>query len=310
MTPPAQQTPRRVRLVGVPMDLGAGRRGVDMGPSAMRVAGLNDKIRALGYDVDDQGNVAVEQPEAVPDGPQKARYLPQIMQTCMRVSDLVQRAVAAEKLPLVLGGDHSIAIGSVSGLGSHFRERGERAGLIWVDAHADMNTPDTSPSGNVHGMPLACCLGRGPRELVEINGWFPKVEPRNAVLIGIRDVDQLERSAVRETGIKAFTMREIDEMGMRTVMREAIAIASDGTGGFHVSFDMDAVDPREAPGVGTPVRGGLTYREAHLVMEMVCDCGGMKSLEMVEVNPVIDEANRTAILAVELVMSALGKRIL
>jgi arginase len=297
-------------IIGAPMDLGAGRRGVDMGPSAMRVAGLNDKIRALGYDVDDQGNVAVEQPEAVPDGPQKARYLPQIMQTCMRVSDLVQRAVAAEKLPLVLGGDHSIAIGSVSGLGSHFRERGERAGLIWVDAHADMNTPDTSPSGNVHGMPLACCLGRGPRELVEINGWFPKVEPRNAVLIGIRDVDQLERSAVRETGIKAFTMREIDEMGMRTVMREAIAIASDGTGGFHVSFDMDAVDPREAPGVGTPVRGGLTYREAHLVMEMVCDCGGMKSLEMVEVNPVIDEANRTAILAVELVMSALGKRIL
>jgi arginase len=297
-------------IIGAPMDLGAGRRGVDMGPSAMRVAGLNEKIRALGYEVDDQGNVAVEQPEAVPDGPQTARYLPQIMQTCTRVADLVQRAVAAEKLPLMLGGDHSVAIGSVSGVASHFRERGERTGLIWVDAHADMNTPDTSPSGNIHGMPLACCLGRGPRELVEINGWSPKIEPRNAVLIGIRDVDQLERAAVRETGIKAFTMREIDEMGMRTVMREAIAIANDGTAGFHVSFDMDAMDPREAPGVGTPVRGGLTYREAHLVMEMVCDCGGMKSLEMVEVNPVIDEANRTAILAVELVMSALGKRIL
>jgi arginase len=297
-------------IIGAPMDLGAGRRGVDMGPSAMRVAGLNEKIRALGYEVDDQGNVAVEQPEAVPDGPQTARYLPQIMQTCTRVADLVQRAVAAEKLPLMLGGDHSVAIGSVSGVASHFRERGERTGLIWVDAHADMNTPDTSPSGNIHGMPLACCLGRGPRELVEINGWSPKIEPRNAVLIGIRDVDQLERTAVRETGIKAFTMREIDEMGMRTVMREAIAIANDGTAGFHVSFDMDAMDPREAPGVGTPVRGGLTYREAHLVMEMVCDCGGMKSLEMVEVNPVIDEANRTAILAVELVMSALGKRIL
>jgi arginase len=297
-------------IIGAPMDLGAGRRGVDMGPSAMRVAGVNDKIRALGYEVDDQGNVSVEQPEAVPDGPQRARYLPQITQTCTRVADLVQRAVAAEKLPLILGGDHSVAVGSVAGVASHFRETGQRTGLIWVDAHADMNTPETSPSGNVHGMPLACCLGRGPRELIEINGWAPKIEPRNAVLIGIRDVDQLERAAVRETGIKAFTMREIDEMGMRTVMREAIAIANDGTAGFHVSFDMDAMDPREAPGVGTPVRGGLTYREAHLVMEMVCDCGGMKSLEMVEVNPVIDEANRTAILAVELVMSALGKRIL
>lgn len=292
------------------MDLGAGRRGVDMGPSAMRVAGLNDRIRALGYDVDDQGNVAADQPESVPDGPHTARYLPQIMQTCTRVADLVQRAIAADKLPLVLGGDHSVAIGSVTGVASHFRERGERTGLIWVDAHADMNTPETSPSGNIHGMPLACCLGRGPADLAGINGWSPKVEARNTVLIGIRDVDQLERSAVRESGIKAFTMREIDEMGMRTVMREAIAIAGDETAGFHVSFDMDAVDPREAPGVGTPVRGGLTYREAHLVMEMVSDSGGLKSLEIVEVNPVIDEANRTAILAVELVMSALGKRIL
>ena len=299
-----------VAIIGVPMDLGAGRRGVDMGPSAMRVAGLNDKIRALGYQVDDQGNVAAEQPESVPDGPQRARYLPQITQTCTRVADLVQRAVKANKLPIVLGGDHSVAIGTVAGVASHFRERGERAGLIWVDAHADMNTPETSPSGNVHGMPLACCLGRGPRELIEINGFAPKIDARNAVLIGIRDVDALERAGVRESGMKAFTMREIDEMGMRTVMREAIAIAGDGTAGFHVSFDMDAVDPREAPGVGTPVRGGLTYREAHLVMEMVCDSGGMKSLEMVEVNPVIDEANRTAILAVELVMSALGKRIL
>jgi arginase len=299
-----------VAIIGAPMDLGAGRRGVDMGPSAMRVAGLNDRIRALGYAVDDQGNVAVEQPESVPDGPQKARYLPQITGTCARVADLVQRAVGAGTLPIVLGGDHSVAVGSVAGAASHFRGRGERIGLIWVDAHADMNTPETSPSGNVHGMPLGCCLGRGPRELVELCGWSPKIEARNAVLIGLRDVDHLERSAVRETGIKAFTMREIDEMGMRTVMREAIAIAGDGTAGFHVSFDMDAVDPREAPGVGTPVRGGLTYREAHLVMEMVCDCGGMNSLEMVEVNPVIDEANRTAILAVELLTSALGKRIL
>lgn len=302
--------PRSIAVIGAPMDLGAGRRGVDMGPSAMRVAGLDDRMRALGYEVDDQGNVEVEQPEAVPDGPQSARYLPQITHTCSRLAEMVERAVAAEKLPLVLGGDHSVAIGSVAGVASHARRRDQKIGLIWVDAHADMNTPDSSPSGNIHGMPLACCIGMGPRELADLNGWSPKVEPRNVVLIGIRDVDARERPHVRDSGVRAFTMRDVDEMGMRTVMREAIAIASDGTAGFHVSFDMDAVDPREAPGVGTPVRGGLTYREAHLVMEMVNDAGGMLGLEIVEVNPVIDEANRTAILGVELVMSALGKRIL
>jgi arginase len=299
-----------ISVLGAPMDLGAGRRGVDMGPSAMRVAGLDEKIQSLGYEVKDLGNIEVDQPEAVPEGPQRARYLPQIAQTCTRLAETIERVKEDAAVPLVLGGDHSIAIGTLTGVASHYRKRNQRVGLIWIDAHADMNTPETSPSGNVHGMPLACIIGMGPNELTQLNGFAPKVEARNVVLVGIRDVDQLERPYVRQTGVRAFTMREIDEMGMRAVMREALAIACDGTAGVHISFDMDAVDPREAPGVGTPVRGGLTYREAHLAMEMVCDSQQMLSMEVVEVNPVIDEANRTGILGVELVMSALGKRIL
>ena len=299
-----------VAIIGAPMDLGANRRGVDMGPSAMRVAGLGDRIRALGYEVRDLGNILVDQPESVEAGHQKARYLSHIAQGCTRLSEKVEGALQAGQLPIVLGGDHSIAIGSVAGASTYYRKRKEKVGIIWVDAHADMNTPETSPSGNIHGMPLTCCVGLGPKELTEIDGFAPKVDPKNVVLIGLRDVDPLERSYVRQTGVKAFTMREIDEAGMRTVMREAIAIATDGTAGFHLSFDMDAVDPREAPGVGTPVRGGLTYREAHLVMEMAFDSSQMSSLDLVEVNPVIDEVNRTAVLGVELVLSALGKRIL
>jgi arginase len=218
--------------------------------------------------------------------------------------------VEAGKFPLVLGGDHSIAVGTVSGVSHAFRKRSGSIGLIWVDAHADMNTPETSPSGNVHGMPLACCVGRGPRELTDIFGYCPKVAGRNVALVGIRDVDVTERPVVRESGVTAFTMRDIDELGLRKVMEQAIGIASEGTAGFHLSFDMDFVDPMEAPGVGTPVRGGVTYREAHLAMETICDCSQMVSMEIVEVNPVLDEVNRTALLGVELVMSAMGKKIL
>ena len=214
-------------------------------------------------------------------------------------------------MPLVIGGDHSVSIGTLSGMARHLRKRRERLGLIWMDAHADMNTPETSLSGNVHGMPLACITGNGPRELTHIFGFAPKVDPRRVALVGIRDVDILEAPHVKQSGVRPFTMRHIDERGMRAVMREAIEIASGGSGGrFHLSFDMDGVDPAEAPGVGTPVRGGFSYREAHLAMEMVCDSGLLASLEFVEVNPVLDEANRTALLAVELVLSALGKRIL
>jgi len=281
-----------------------------MGPSAIRVANLNRRLASLGYEVEDLGNIAVDQPETSPEGPSDARYLPQIAATCRRVGLAVEKAKSEGKLPLVLGGDHSIAIGTMAGLSKYFRKKKQHIGLIWIDAHADMNTPETSPSGNIHGMPLACCIGLGPKELTGLFGYSPKVAPRNVALVGVRDVDQLEAPHVRDSGIRAFTMRHIDERGLRSIMEEAIAIASDGTAGFHLSLDMDYVDPKEAPGVGTPVRGGGTYREAHLAMEMICDSGKMLSMEVVEVNPVIDEVNRTADLAVELVMSALGKRIL
>jgi len=299
-----------IAIVGAPLDLGAGRRGVDMGPSALRLAGLNQKLSTLGYEVEDLGNVSVAQQESVPSSTDNARYLPQIAATCEKLAAKVENAIETGKFPLVLGGDHSIAVGTVSGVSHAFRKRSVSIGLIWVDAHADMNTPETSPSGNVHGMPLACCVGRGPRELTDIFDYCPKVDGKNVALVGIRDVDITERPIVRESGATAFTMRDIDELGLREVMKQAIAIASQGTEGFHLSFDMDFVDPMEAPGVGTPVRGGVTYREAHLAMETICDCSQMVSMEIVEVNPVLDEVNRTALLGVELVMSAMGKKIL
>jgi arginase len=299
-----------IAIIGVPLDLGAGRRGVDMGPSAVRVANLNARLSEIGFDVDDLGNVPVAQPEGHPEGKPEAKYLPQITQTCTYLAELVQKQMAAGRRPLILGGDHSLAVGTVSGVSRHLRERGEKLGMIWIDAHTDMNTPASSPSGNVHGMPLACCIGLGPKELTDIFGYSPKVAPENVALVGIRSVDDQERNNVQKSGVHAFTMRDIDERGMRWVIEESIKIAGAGTAGFHVSLDMDAVDPREAPGVGTPVRGGITYREAHLAMEILSDSGRMTSMEVVEVNPVIDEVNRTAVLAVELVMSAMGKRIL
>ncbi len=299
-----------IAVIGAPLDLGAGRRGVDMGPSAVRLASLNERLRALGYTVRDLGNIAVDQPESAAVGHQQARYLAEIARASRRLADAVGRAAGEGATPLVLGGDHSVAIGTISGMARHLRRRKAALGLIWIDAHADMNTPDTSPSGNVHGMPLACVVGLGPRELTHIYGFAPKVDPRRVALVGIRDVDQLEKPHVKDSGVRAFTMRDIDERGMRAVVAQAIEIAGAGTAGFHVSFDMDAVDPREAPGVGTPVRGGISYREAHLAMETICDTGRMVSMEVVEVNPVIDEVNRTAQLAVELVLSAMGKRIL
>jgi arginase len=300
----------KIAIIGAPLDLGQGRRGVDMGPSALRVANLNRRLESLGYEVHDRGNVSVEQAEAAPEGHPRAKYLPQIAASCNRLAAMVFDAMAGGSVPLVLGGDHSVAVGTVSGVSQYFRQKNERVGLLWLDAHADMNTPESSPSGNVHGMPLACVVGIGPPELTDIFGYRPKVEPQNTVIIGLRDVDATERPQVRGSGVRAFTMRDIDEHGLRSVMEEAIRLATDGTSGFHLSLDMDFVDPKDAPGVGTPVRGGATYREAHLAMEMICDSGRMVSIEAVEVNPVIDEVNRTADLAVELIMSGLGKRIL
>jgi arginase len=299
-----------IAIIGAPLDLGAGRRGVDMGVSAVRFASIGQRLTDLGYKVDDLGNVATEQPERVPAGLGNARYLVQIAHTCARLAECVEAALGRGSLPLVIGGDHSIAIGTVSGAAKHARRAKKRLGLLWIDAHPDMNTPETSPSGNVHGMPLACIIGMGPRKLTHLAGFAPKIDPKNVALVGIRDVDALERPHVRNSGVRAFTMRDIDERGMRSVMEEALDLASAGTDGFHLSLDMDSVDPLIAPGVGTPVRGGLSYREAHLAMEMVGDRGRMTSMDVVEVNPIFDEANRTAQLAVELVLSAMGKRIL
>jgi len=300
----------KIKVIGVPLDLGGNRRGVDMGPSAIRAANLNGRLRGLRYDVEDAGNLAVALPEMGPYGDRRAKYLAEIAATCGRLAREVRRAMRAGFAPLVLGGDHSIAIGTVAGVKSHFHDRGKRIGLIWIDAHADMNTPQTSPSGNVHGMPLACCVGLGPKELTRLAGAPPMVRARNVALVGVRDVDVLEKPHVRASGVRAFTMRHLDERGMRAVMEDAIRIASDDTAGFHVSLDMDFLDPVEAPGVGTPIRGGGTYRETHLALEMVSDTGRMTSMEIVEVNPILDTGNRTANLAVELAMSAFGKRIL
>ena len=281
-----------------------------MGPSALRVANLNGRLAELGYTVEDLGNVPVIQRESQAEVHSNAKYLPQIAETCTLVAQMVNDALGSGKFPLVLGGDHSIAVGAVSGASLHFQTRGEKLGLIWIDAHSDMNTPESSPSGNVHGMPLACCIGQGPKELTNIFGFSPKVDAANVAMVGIRSVDGQERDIVQNSGVHAFTMRDIDERGMRSVFDEAIRLAGAGTAGIHVSLDMDAVDPQEAPGVGTPVQGGITYREAHLAMEMLGDTRRVISMEVVEVNPVIDDANQTALLAVELVMSAMGKRIL
>jgi len=301
---------RTVHLLGVPMDLGGGLRGVDMGPSALRIADLGRRVAGLGLGFQDRGNVPVARPETRPPKDTKARYLEEIATCCADLRGRVEEVLDQGGLPLVVGGDHSIACGTVGGLSSWYHRRDQRIGLIWFDAHADMNTPETSPSGNVHGMPLACCLGIGPPELTRLGETFPMVAPERTVLIGIRDLDPAERAIVRESGVKAFSMREIDILGMNAVMREAIALASDGTAGFHLSFDLDGCDPDEAPGVGTPVRGGVTQREAHLLMEHAAESGKLIGLELTELNPIVDEGNRTARLAVDLILSALGKRII
>jgi arginase len=305
------QPTRRIRVLGVPLDLGASRRGVDMGPSAIRVAGLEARLEALGHQVIDGGNIRVDIAETQAYGDHKARYLSQIAETCNRTAEAVIHTLEEGMTPLVLGGDHSLAVGSVSGVAEFYRRRGEKIGLLWIDAHSDINTPETTPSGNVHGMPLAALLGLGPQSLSSIFGYAPKVAPENTVLIGVRDIDAAERENIRRAGITAvYTMREIDERGMRAVMEDALRVAGKGTAGYHVSLDMDWIDPEDAPGVGTPVRGGATYREAHLAMEIIADHGHMVSFELVEVNPVIDEHNRTADLAVQLACSAFGKKIL
>ena len=300
----------KIRILGVPLDLGQERRGVDMGPSAVRAAGLNHALRNLGHQVEDAGNIHVRLPEELHFGDRRAKYLKEIAEASRQTARQIYKTLEAGYFPVSLGGDHSVAVGTQAGVSKFYRDRKQAVGCLWIDAHADMNTPESSPSGNVHGMPLAATLGRGPQALTRIFGYAPKIPPQNCALIGVRELDARERRFVKESGISVFTMRTIDELGMQAVMEKSIALACNGTAGFVVSFDADVVDPDEAPGVGTPVPGGITYREAHLAMEMVADCGRMVAFELVEINPIIDVMNKTAILGVGLVSSALGKKIL
>jgi arginase len=309
-TPTVTSALKRVRLIGAPMDLGAGRRGVDMGPSALRVAELGSHVRELGYVVEDFGDVRVKLPEQQEQGDSRLKYKGPILETCEELAIAVEQSLDDGCLPVVLGGDHSVAIGSTAGLGAHLKKRDGRMGLIWFDAHGDMNTPETTPSGNIHGMALAIAIGLGDADLTGIAGFRPKVDPSNAVIVGPRSIDPGEKRNIQHAGVSVFTMREIDELGMRAVMEKALAIALDGAIGLHVSFDLDCIDPSYAPGTGTTVPGGITYREAHLAMEMVHDAGKLLAFDLMEVNPVLDEHNQTANLAVELLVSALGKRIL
>ncbi len=298
--------PRSVAVIGAALDLGQGRRGVDMGPSAMRYAGLEERLGTLGYSVTDHGNVETAHPESTAVLDERARYLPEILDACARVAALVGDAGRAGAVPLVLGGDHSVAIGTLAGLA---RRHGTPGAVIWIDAHGDLNTPDTSPSGNVHGMPLAVALGLGGDAFTVGTLDLPALDPRRTVLVGVRSLDPDERDLVRRLGVRVFTMSEIDRIGIERALQEALDRVS-GSAWVHVSLDLDVLDPEIAPGVGTPVRGGLTYREAHLALELIAESGLVGSFEVVEVNPILDRENTTAELAVELVASGLGKTIL
>jgi len=301
---------RPVHIVGVPLDLGGNRRGVDMGPSAFRIAGLGERLTALGIPVVDSGDLSAPIPETKNEGDPSKKYIRDIARVCERLYKTSLGVLEKGGLPLVLGGDHSLAAGSVAATADFERRGRKKVGLIWVDAHGDMNTPSTSSSGNVHGMPLAALLGPEPAELSRIGGFSPKIAAAQTALIGIRNLDPREKDEIRDAGVRVFTMKDIDRNGIAAVMEQAIAIAGSGTAGIHVSFDLDVCDPTIAPGVGTPVKGGLDYREAHMVMEMVADSGLLLALDLVEVNPVLDDRNMTAILGAELASSALGQKIL
>jgi arginase len=292
------------------MDLGSGRRGVDMGPSAIRIAGLDQRLRELGHKVVDEGDIVIKNMEELKVGNERARYLGEIARASGVIARKVERIIGLGHFPLVLGGDHSIAVGTVSGIAAFARREKRGVGMLWIDAHGDINTPETSPSGNIHGMPLAALLGYGASELTEIGGWAPKVDAANVALVGIRSLDSGEKKRLKETGVQVHTMSEIDRHGVHQVMKKAIARVTDGTDFVHVSFDLDAIDPAVAPGVGTPVKGGLDYREAHLIMEVIADSGIMTSMEIVEANPILDQHNASAEFAVELIQSAFGKKIL
>ena len=301
---------REAHIIGVSLDLGGNRRGVDMGPSAFRIAGLAEKLSTLGFPVVDEGDLVAPIPEVKSFGDPTKKYVREIAKVCERLYKTSLAALEKGGIPIVLGGDHSLAAGSVAATAEFVRRENKPLGLIWVDAHGDMNTPSTSISGNVHGMPLAALLGSEPAELSRIGGFSPKVQPDRTVLIGIRNLDDREKEIVRGSRVKVFTIKDVDRAGIAVVIEEALAIAGRGTAGVHVSFDLDVCDPTIAPGVGTPVKGGLDYREAHLLMEMVADSGLLRALDLVEVNPILDDRNMTAVLGAELASSALGQKIL
>jgi len=300
----------KIEMLGVPLDLGANRRGVDMGPSAIRIAGIAEALTEMGHEIIDGGDLHIAPPETQTIVNPKLKYLPEITKAVTELADAVTDFCGRGHFPLILGGDHSIAIGTIGGVVRHLKAKNEELGVIWVDAHADMNTDKTSPSGNIHGMSFAAALGDGCPALANVGGAFPKIAAENCALVGARNLDSDEQIHVRDSGIAVFTMEDIDRRGICDVMRQAIERATSKTGNLHISLDMDGLDPQFAPGVGTPVRGGLTYREAHTAMEMVSGAGMLRSLEVVEVNPILDLKNTTAEMAVELIESALGKRIL
>ncbi|HYV82335.1 MAG TPA: arginase [Pyrinomonadaceae bacterium] len=310
MTEMTTEATRSLSILGVPLGYGASMAGVDIGPAALRVARITQRIARLGYSVHDLGDMRLERPQSLPEADEKLKYVREISSACEQLATEVEEILKANQLPLVLGGDHSIAIGSFAGAASYYKKQNETLGLIWFDAHADMNTPESTPSGNIHGMPLAALLGYGTPELTNVAGFAPKLDPRLCAHVGARDIDPGEREMIKKLGVRFFTMREIDERGMKDVMDDAIKIASRGTAGYGVTFDVDVLDPGDAPGSGTLVRGGLTYREAHLGMEKIAEAGGMRLLEIVEINTALDVNNKTAELGVELLLSALGKTIL
>ncbi len=301
---------KKIQIIGVPMDLGASRRGTDMGPSAMRVAGLGRELKRTGYQIEQEIDIPVPSMESRDTDAREARFKDEILSVCRELSQTVKSSLSAGTTPLVIGGDHSIAMGSVSGVAAHFREQNQNIGLIWFDAHGDMNVPSSTPSGNIHGMPLSHLLGFGDEELAGIEGFSGKIKAENVALIGIRDLDDRERKIIRDSGVRAFTMREIDERGMAAVATEVLEIVNHNTAGFHLSFDVDGCDPAVIPGSGTLVPGGISYREAHLLLEYCADSGRMTSMDLVELNPLLDHANISAERAVGLVASAFGKCIL
>jgi len=299
-----------VSILGFPMDLGADRRGVDMGPSALRIAGLQAKLEALGYKVEDNGDIKIEIMERQKIKNPKLKYLDEILKTSKLLAEKIEKVLEKGDFPLCIGGDHSMALGTISGIASYCKKRKMRLGVIWIDAHSDMNTDKTSPSGNIHGMPLAALLGLGCDELVNFLGFSPKLHPENCALIGIRSIDETEKINIKKLKVPIYTMNDIDKLGIHRIIAKVLKQFREKVDHIHISFDLDSVDPLVAPGVGTPIPGGLSYREAHLLMETIAECGCMSSIEIAEVNPILDHKNQSAVFTAELIASSMGQRII